>query len=121
MCARRDKSRSGAGGAALPENRSLPARPLPSRTAVPGRFGSRDWLICAGLGLLTLALFFPNTGNEFSSVDDNEYVADAPMVLRGLTLEGVRWAFTSQHFFNWLPVTTLSHMLDVELYGVDPF
>jgi len=102
------------------------ALPQGASAAKPGTLNGdrrrlRDWLTCAGLFLLTLALYFPNTGNEFSSVDDNEYVQDSPMVLRGLTLEGIRWAFTSQHFFNWLPVTTLSHMLDVELYGLDPF
>ena len=35
----------------------------------------------------------------------------------GITLAGLRWAFASTLFANWLPVTSLSHMLDYQLYG----
>jgi Flp pilus assembly protein TadD len=50
--------------------------------------------------------------------DDPEYVSDNPMVARGLTWPGVVWAFTSAHAANWHPLTWLSHMLDVQLYGM---
>jgi protein O-mannosyl-transferase len=39
--------------------------------------------------------------------------------LRGLTWHGVAWAFTTEHAVNWHPLTWLSHMLDVQLYGLD--
>src|SRR5256885_4530838 len=42
------------------------------------------------------------------------------MVIRGLTAEGVRWAFTSRFAANWHPMTWLSHMLDSQLWGMKP-
>ncbi len=57
---------------------------------------------------------------EFLRFDDGEYVVDNPAVRRGLTLEGLRFAFTEFHSSNWHPLTWLSHMLDVELFELDP-
>jgi tetratricopeptide (TPR) repeat protein len=56
---------------------------------------------------------------DFGTVnfDDPDYLEDNPMVLRGLSGEGVAWAFTTGHASNWHPLTWLSHMLDVELFG----
>lgn len=51
--------------------------------------------------------------------DDPVYVTDNPNVRAGLTLDGLRWAFASGHGSNWHPLTWLSHMLDVELHGLD--
>ena len=56
----------------------------------------------------------------FVYFDDDQYVFENPPIARGLTAEGVRWAFTTGHAANWHPVTWLSHMLDVELFGLDP-
>lgn len=53
-------------------------------------------------------------------IDDPHYVSDNAVVQRGLTIEGVRWAFTTMHASNWHPLTWLSHMLDCELFGSDP-
>src|ERR1051326_3787914 len=55
----------------------------------------------------------------FVGFDDPGYVTENPVVLRGLTGEGVRWAFTTGHMWNWSPLTWLSHMLDVQLFGLD--
>ena len=57
----------------------------------------------------------------FINLDDNEYVSENPFVRNGLTLAGVRWAFTTFHSSNWHPVTWLSHLLDVTLFGLDPW
>jgi len=46
------------------------------------------------------------------------YIIDNTNVLSGLTLDSIRWAFTSFHASNWHPLTWLSHMLDVDLFGV---
>ena len=43
-----------------------------------------------------------------------------PMVRAGLTWPGVKWAFTAVHSSNWHPLTWLSHMLDCQLYGLNP-
>jgi tetratricopeptide (TPR) repeat protein len=57
--------------------------------------------------------------NDFISFDDAGYITNNPMVLRGLNLESVRWAFTSFIYGNWHPLTWLSHMTDMELFGLD--
>lgn len=56
----------------------------------------------------------------FIEVDDLEYVMKNPAVHRGLTADTVRWAFTSFESANWHPLTWLSYMLDVSLFGVNP-
>src|SRR6202030_858627 len=48
------------------------------------------------------------------------YVYKNPQVFRGLTSEGIIWAFTQSHAANWHPLTWLSHMLDCQLYGLSP-
>jgi Flp pilus assembly protein TadD len=53
----------------------------------------------------------------FVNFDDNDYVYENQVVLRGLTSAGARWALTTFHASNWHPLTWLSHQLDVELFG----
>jgi tetratricopeptide (TPR) repeat protein len=71
------------------------------------------------LAVLTVGLYMRGSDYEFVSFDDFTYVTRNPAVLGGLSAEGVAWAFTTDHAANWHPVTWLSHMLDVELYGLD--
>ena len=54
----------------------------------------------------------------FVNIDDAQYVSDNPAVSGGLSGHGVCWAFTTRHAGNWHPLTWLSHMLDVELFGL---
>ncbi|MGC4073946.1 MAG: tetratricopeptide repeat protein [Nibricoccus sp.] len=75
------------------------------------------WLLAAGLVAATLAIYWPVHRFEFVAFDDPEYVVENPMVQGGLTWAGVTWAFTSGELGNWHPLTWLSHMLDVELFG----
>jgi tetratricopeptide (TPR) repeat protein len=72
------------------------------------------------LVLATVAVFMPTGGHDFVNYDDNLYVTSNEHVQRGLTGEGVSWAFTNREIANWHPVTWLSHMLDVNLFGMDP-
>jgi tetratricopeptide (TPR) repeat protein len=76
--------------------------------------------VCLVLAAITLAVFGQAAGFRFVNYDDNVYVYDNPMVARGLTLQGLVWAFTHVHFDNWHPLTWLSHMLDCQLYGLHP-
>ncbi len=64
--------------------------------------------------------FAPALNHAFLNHDDPEYLTENPNVLAGLTPTGAVWAFTHTHSANWHPVTWLSHMLDVELYGTEP-
>jgi Tfp pilus assembly protein PilF len=70
--------------------------------------------------LLAAAVPYLQTlGHEFIKLDDDQYVTANPMVRQGLSGEGVAWAFTSFEAANWHPLTWLSHMLDVQLFGLD--
>ena len=76
-------------------------------------------LICLALGLVTLALYLPSFRHEFLAYDDQQYVTENPRVLSGLTGHGLLWALGC-HAGNWHPLTWLSHMLDCQLYGLQP-
>ncbi len=69
------------------------------------------------LGLMSVVLFWPSVNFEFVSLDDNVYVTANPRVQRGITAEGLRWAFTNVDTGTWHPLTWVSHMLDWGLYG----
>jgi len=57
---------------------------------------------------------------DFVGYDDELYVTQNHYVQKGISLEGIKWAFMTFHSANWHPLTWLSHMLDYELYGLDP-
>jgi Flp pilus assembly protein TadD len=80
---------------------------------------SLDALIVAGLIAACLAVFSDVTTHEFISLDDDVYVTDNPMVNAGLSGEGLRWAATTFHEYHWHPLTWVSHMADVQLYGLN--
>jgi tetratricopeptide (TPR) repeat protein len=70
--------------------------------------------------IVILAAFEQIRNHAFVNLDDNEYITENRHVQSGLTLEGLTWAFTTTHAANWHPLTWLSHMLDYQLYGLDP-
>jgi 4-amino-4-deoxy-L-arabinose transferase-like glycosyltransferase len=75
--------------------------------------------MAAALVVLVLAVYAPVRGHGFVNFDDTQYVSENPHVVAGLTWPAVKWAFTTTHAGNWHPVTWLSHMLDVQLFGLD--
>jgi protein O-mannosyl-transferase len=79
----------------------------------------RAVLAVAVLTLLVLGAYWPVANHDFLNFDDPTYVTDNHVVTQGLTWGGIRWAFTTGHFSNWHPLTWVSHMLDVELFGLD--
>jgi tetratricopeptide (TPR) repeat protein len=78
-------------------------------------------LALAALLALSAALPYLGAGlsRTFINFDDQEYVYENPHVLPGLTLAGVRWALVSLDADNWHPLTWISHMADVSLFGLD--
>jgi hypothetical protein len=58
--------------------------------------------------------------HDFVNFDDEVYVYQNPKITAGLTSSSIAWAFTHAHARNWHPLTTLSHMLDVQHYGLTP-
>ena len=71
--------------------------------------------VCVVIAATTLGIYWQVRDYEFVSFDDPRYVPENPHVLKGLTLEGFKWAFRATHASNWHPVTWLSLMLDCEL------
>ena len=69
---------------------------------------------------ITWAVFGQTVGYQFVNYDDPLYVLDNAHVRAGLTWRGIAWAFTHIHSQNWHPLTTISHMLDCQLFGVNP-
>jgi len=65
-----------------------------------------------------LLLYWPATDHEFINFDDPHYVLENPHVARGLGLEALWWALTTTHASNWHPLTWISHMVDVRLFGL---
>ncbi len=77
-------------------------------------------LICIFLTVATLTVYWQVGNCEFNNYDDEDYVTKNIHVQDGITLEGIRWAFTTGHTGNWLPLTWISHMLDVQFFGLQP-
>ena len=73
--------------------------------------------IALGLVGVAIAVYLPVVHNDFVYYDDPKYVTENAVVLRGLTWPGIRWAFTTGTDANWFPLTWMTHMLDVQLYG----
>jgi protein O-mannosyl-transferase len=80
----------------------------------------RRWSVAALLFVATAAAYARVIGHPFILFDDNRYVSENPVVQHGLTWEGVHWAWTTMHVANWHPLTWLSHMADVSLFGLAP-
>ncbi|HEY3853590.1 MAG TPA: tetratricopeptide repeat protein [Verrucomicrobiae bacterium] len=78
------------------------------------------WIVCILLALVTMALFLPATRYGFIRYDDQDYVTENKDVQQGLNLHSIGWALTTDHASNWHPVTWLSHMVDCQLYGLQP-
>jgi tetratricopeptide (TPR) repeat protein len=80
----------------------------------------RELLIGLALAVLTLGIYWPARNFDFIQYDDPQFITENPVIQKGLTPEGVRYALTQPVAGNWHPVTTLSHMLDCELFGTNP-
>ncbi|HLZ51277.1 MAG TPA: tetratricopeptide repeat protein [Candidatus Acidoferrum sp.] len=75
-------------------------------------------LLAVALAVATVLLYLPALRNGFVSLDDPDYVTRNGHVQQGVTLANVKWAFgTENPVSNWHPLTWISHMLDVNLYG----
>jgi protein O-mannosyl-transferase len=72
------------------------------------------------LAVVTVATLFPVLSCQFVNIDDNVYVTANDHIRQGLTLRNAWWSLTAMEAANWHPVTWLSHMLDVSLFGLDP-
>ena len=107
------------------KSRNLPSDPLrrsPLNTqqlTAWSAFSGRACWVCLALIAANLIVYASIRHHAFVNYDDDQYVTTNAVVLRGLTWQGIYWAFTSGHAANWHPLTWLSHMLDIQFYGLD--
>ncbi|MFN7935030.1 MAG: tetratricopeptide repeat protein [Bryobacteraceae bacterium] len=78
------------------------------------------WICCALIFCASLLVFSPVRNNDFVDYDDGAYIHHNPPVRGGLSVDGIVWAWTTVRYFYWQPLTWISHMLDVSLFGLDP-
>ena len=82
---------------------------------------NRHWLtvgVCVFLTVLVWVVFGQTLRHDFVNYDDPRYVYENTKITSGLSIAGIGWAFTHIHSENWHPLTTISHMLDCQLYGL---
>jgi len=77
--------------------------------------------ICLLLAVVTLTVFWRVCLCDFICFDDSLYVTENVHIRDGITPGAIRWAFTSTHANFWHPLTMISHMIDVQLFGLNPF
>jgi protein O-mannosyl-transferase len=77
-------------------------------------------LISLALVAVTFLLYCKSFRYGYVLFDDSSYVYENPMVQSGISLKGIAWAFTTFEFTNWHPLTWISYMLDVQLFGLNP-
>jgi tetratricopeptide (TPR) repeat protein len=70
--------------------------------------------------LITLTAYGQVRNHRFVDFDDNIYVTENSHIQDGLTIQGLHWAFTTGYAKNWHPLTWISHMLDVQFFGLNP-
>jgi len=89
-----------------------------------GESENKDARVRFGLGLFLVAiavvLYLPALDHAWLNYDDDIYITANPDLTRGLSFDGIAWAFSTFHGANWFPLTWLSWMLDFELFGLAP-
>ncbi|HEY4757903.1 MAG TPA: hypothetical protein VIH43_05045 [Chthoniobacterales bacterium] len=77
-----------------------------------------DVVLCLILTGLTWLVYAQSLSFGFVNFDDDKFVSENPHVSAGLKLSQIGWAFTNVDADNWHPLTTLSQMLDCQLFGL---
>ncbi len=96
-----------------------PSSVSPNRAAAPPAWHSPLLLSCA-LFVATLILYFPTFTSAFVNYDDPAYVTANAHVLQGLSWHNIAWSCIATIEANWHPLTWISHMADVQFFGVNP-
>ena len=91
------------------------------RAIANGVPASRVLLLMIAVGVATYLLFRQTLNYEFVSFDDPLYVPGNYHIQNGLTASGIEWAFTAFYASMWLPLTWISYMVDIEIWGREPW
>src|SRR5579864_4864064 len=85
---------------------------------------SKDFLGMAGVSAALIALIWSVFGqslrHDFVAYDDQNYVYANPAITAGISVRSLIYAFTQSHARNWHPITSISHMLDCQVFGLNP-
>ncbi len=96
-------------------------KPVRAKTADNPIFSRLHAIIILLMIVGTLGVYWQCHTFEFVRYDDGDYVLNNPNISSGLTPEAVKWAFSFDGYAaNWHPLTWISHMTDVSLYGLAP-
>jgi len=90
---------------------------MPSASPKNSRFFA---VICVALAVVTLAVYWPITRHGFVNFEDPPYITENPNIQSGLTWHGLVWAFQIGYAAYWQPLTWISHMIDCQLFGLNP-
>ena len=104
---------------ARPPRRESQPRKTHQKTPGPARASRPDLWIYSALLLAIFIAYGQVRQFEFVNFDDPEYIVNNPHVHSGITLESVKWAFSSSYAANWFPATWLSHLLDCQLFELE--
>jgi hypothetical protein len=95
-------------------------QPAPEEANHDERDRRKNLVICLFLAFCCLAAYWPVRHYAFVNYDDEAGIVETPAIRSGLTWHNVGWAFRHTHLGNWQPLTSLSHMLDCEVFGLQP-
>lgn len=78
-------------------------------------------LICIFLSAAILLVYWQVTTSDFIIYDDPSYITENQSIQQGIHIESIKWAINSMGYAgNWHPITWISHMLDIQLFGLNP-
>lgn len=103
-----------------PTRSTAPGGDPPGKLLPPLRRDVPALRVAFALFAVTLLLYARTGGNDFVVCDDPGYIVENPLISQGISAASLRFAFTGPHGANWHPLTTLSHILDCQLFGLDP-
>lgn len=87
----------------------------------PSTDNRKIFLLVISLIALTAVAFHPVLQNGFVNYDDPGYITQNPNVKSGLSIKSLQWAFSSVEQSNYHPLTWISHIIDYQLFGANPF
>jgi len=95
-------------------------------TRIEDTISNKLWfvLICLVLIFVILTVYWQVREHEFVDFDDDIYIYNNPYIQAGLTRESIAWAFNyakevDQKTGIWHPLTSLSHILDIQFFGLN--
>ena len=104
----------------MSRRKARPARTVrPASRPKPFVEGLRALWIAVALTALNAFVYAQARTFAFVNWDDQSYITENPNIPGGLTAHSVWWALTTGYSPYWHPMTWLSHLLDVQLYGLD--